>query len=127
MSLRVSNIRLAISEPEDALRPRLAYLLGLDSSAPLHYRILRKALDARDSRALQFVYTAEVVVPDDETLLAKLAARKGHPRERVERYHEEPFAAGQETDAEGHRGVGPIAARGQCTGIDRRRPALPRR
>ena len=60
MSLRVTNIRLPLGEPEDGLRPRLARALGLADSAPVDYRILRKALDARDAGALQFVYTAEV-------------------------------------------------------------------
>src|SRR5262245_25937786 len=92
MPLRVSTVRLSIDEPEAALPARLARALGLPADAALSYRILRKALDARDSHALQFVYTAEVTGQDDEALLAKFAARKGHPRERVERYHEEPFA-----------------------------------
>src|SRR6478672_6640847 len=91
MTLRVSNVRLSIDEPEAALPGRLARLLGLPAGAPLRHRILRKALDARDSRALQFVYTAEVAVDDDEALLAKLAGRTSHPRARVERYEEEPF------------------------------------
>jgi uncharacterized FAD-dependent dehydrogenase len=91
MTLRVSNVRLSIDEPEAALAGRLARLLGLPAGAPLRHRILRKALDARDSRALQFVYTAEVAVADDEALLAKFAGRSSHPRVQVERYEEEPF------------------------------------
>src|SRR4051812_27259581 len=91
MALRISNIRLSIDEPEAALRPRLARALGLAGDAPLQYRLLRKALDARDARALQFVYTAEVIVPDDEALLARLARRSSHSQVRIDRYHEEPF------------------------------------
>src|SRR5258708_5131518 len=55
------------------------------------WRILRKALAARDKDALQFVSTAEVVVPADEDRVAARANRTAHPAARVERYHEEPF------------------------------------
>src|SRR3954469_17975980 len=90
MSLRISNVCLSIDEPEEALRPRLTYLLGLDASATLHYRILRKALDARDPHALQFVYTAEVR-PADEPELNRFLARKMPRQVRIERFEEEPF------------------------------------
>jgi uncharacterized protein len=92
MSLRISNIRLGIDEPEAGLPERLARLLGLRADALLHHRILRKALDARDPHALQFVYTAEVTVPDDEALLARLSSKRGHSRVQIDRYHEEAFS-----------------------------------
>jgi uncharacterized FAD-dependent dehydrogenase len=91
MALRVSNLRLGIDEPEAALPARLAAVLGLGPAEPLCWRILRKALDARDKDALQFVYTAEVHVADEARLVA-LAARLAHPRARVDPYHEEPFS-----------------------------------
>jgi uncharacterized FAD-dependent dehydrogenase len=91
MSLRISNLCLSIDEPEAALAGHLRRVLGLGRDEPLHYRILRKALDARDSRALQFVYTAEVTAGEDEALLARPARRTSHPRVRIDRYHEEPF------------------------------------
>jgi uncharacterized FAD-dependent dehydrogenase len=90
MSLRVSNISLSIEEPEAALPRKLARALGLPINTALNYRILRKALDARDHRALQFVYTAEVIVEDDEAALARIA-RRSSGKVRVERYVEEPF------------------------------------
>lgn len=76
MSLRISNFRLGVDEPEAVLPDRLARLLGLAPGSPLHYRLLRKALDARDRHALEFVYTALVTVPDDEALLARLARKR---------------------------------------------------
>ena len=86
MSLRISNIRLRIDEPEAALRPRLARLLGLSEQDAPPYRILRKALDARDYHALSFVYTAEVQVPDEENALARLGKAFGSRHERIDRY-----------------------------------------
>lgn len=85
MSLRISNLRLRIDEPEAALRPKLARLLGSD--AP--YRILRKALDARDASALSFVYTVQATVADDAAATARL---KRNRHLRVDRFEEEPFA-----------------------------------
>src|SRR5262249_3488722 len=92
MPLRVSNVRLSIDEPEAALPGRLVRLLGLAPGELRGWRILRKALDARDKNALQFVYTAEVTVPEEEARLASLAARTAHPSARIDLYHEPPFA-----------------------------------
>jgi uncharacterized FAD-dependent dehydrogenase len=91
MALRISNIRLGIDEPESNLPEHLARLLGLRPAALAHHRILRKALDARDPHALQFVYTAEVTTGDDDALLARLAGKQGRSRVQIDRYHEEPF------------------------------------
>src|SRR5437016_12324896 len=92
MSLRVTNIRLRVEESEAALPARLARVLGVRPEEIARWRILRKALDARDKDALQFVYTAEVVVSHDEERVAAFANRTAHPTAQVERYHEEPFA-----------------------------------
>src|SRR5262249_55614173 len=92
MALRVSNVRLSVDQPEASLPGRVAFLLGLGPGDPLRWRILRKALDARDKADLQFVYTLEVTAPEDEVRLAELAARAAHAAARVDLYHEEPFA-----------------------------------
>ncbi len=91
MSLRISNLHLPLNTPEAELPVRLARLLGLPLAALPAWRILRKSLDARDKNALQFVYTAEVAVPDDEERLATLAARSAPAGVRVDRYAEQPF------------------------------------
>jgi uncharacterized protein len=91
MALRISNVRLGVDEPESALPERLARVLGLSPDAPLRWRILRKALDSRDKDDPQFIYTAEVHLPEGEARLAELAARASHPQARVDLYHEEPF------------------------------------
>ena len=83
MPLRISNVRLRVDEPEALLPERLARALGLPPEALLRWRILRKSLDARDKDALQFVYTAEVSVPEDEARLAARAARTRHPAARA--------------------------------------------
>ncbi len=91
MSLRISNVRLSVDEPETLLPQRLARILGLNPAALPRWRILRKALDARNKQALQFVYTAEVSLPEDEAQIAARAARTSHPSARIDIYHETPF------------------------------------
>src|SRR5260370_15737274 len=91
MSLRVSNIRLGVGEPESAQAGRLARLLGLSDAGPLRWRILRKSLDARDKNALHFVYAVEATLPEDEAGVA--AAARAPAGVRVEPFREEPFEA----------------------------------
>jgi uncharacterized FAD-dependent dehydrogenase len=91
MSLRISNIRLGVDEPESSLPVRLAQLLGLPADSIDAWRILRKSLDARDKDGLQFVYHAEVHVLEDEARVMQQARRRIHLPAKVESYHETPF------------------------------------
>ncbi len=91
MAIRVSDLRLRVDEPEAALRERLERVLGLAPGTVHQWRILRKSLDARDKDALQFVYAAEVRVPEDESRIVSRARRTTHPSARVELYEEPPF------------------------------------
>jgi uncharacterized FAD-dependent dehydrogenase len=91
MPIRIANIRLSIDEPEAALPRRLADLLGLAPDAVPRWRILRKSLDARSPNALQFVYNAEVTLPEDEARVLDRARAAVRPPVRVDHYAEEPF------------------------------------
>jgi uncharacterized FAD-dependent dehydrogenase len=91
MPIRIANIRLGIDEPEAVLPERLARLLGLSASVPLHWRILRKALDARNKAALRFVYHAEVTLAEDESRVVAHARRTARPPLAIDLYTEEPF------------------------------------
>ncbi len=66
MSVKINNIRLELDDPEEALPARAASRLGLDREAVLHWRILRKSLDARRHDDLHFMYAMEVEAPDLE-------------------------------------------------------------
>jgi uncharacterized FAD-dependent dehydrogenase len=91
MSIRVSNVRLGIDEPESELLARLTAILGVPADGLRRWRILRKSLDARDKDALRFVYAAEVTLPEEEDRVVELARRGRHADARVERYHEPAF------------------------------------
>jgi uncharacterized FAD-dependent dehydrogenase len=86
--IRVSGLRLGVDEPEAALAGHLARALGLRPDAVGPWRILRKSLDARDKGDLQYVYAAEVRLPEDE---ARVVERAGRGSTRVELYEEPPF------------------------------------
>ena len=80
MPIRLANIRLSVDEPEQALAERLAGALDVQPEAIARWRILRKSLDLRDKGRVQFVYTAEVVVPDGEKRVVARAAAGAGPR-----------------------------------------------
>jgi uncharacterized protein len=88
MPLRVSNLRLGLTESEQALPEHVARALGITPGDIRRWRILRKSLDARDKDDLAFVYAAEIVVPDESHLLTKRRPRR---EVTVEPYTEPPF------------------------------------
>src|SRR5690242_5506587 len=88
MSLRISNVRMGLDEPEAALGDRVTRILGVGPSMVDGWRILRKSLDARDKDRLQFVYTVEVRVPQDEVQLARSRSARDV---RIEQHEEPPF------------------------------------
>ena len=85
MSLRVSNLRLPVEEPEANLPAHLARSLGLTPADLGRWRVVRKALDLRDKHQLRFVYNFEVDLPGGARPRAGSAAQ-------VEEFSEPPFA-----------------------------------
>src|SRR5207302_9664548 len=88
MSIRVSNLRLAVEVPEAELPNHLARALGVSASELSRWRIVRKALDLRDKRQLRFVYNFEVDLPANEGAVVARA----HGTEQVELHNEPPFS-----------------------------------
>lgn len=88
MPIRVSNLRLSVDAPEADLPDRLAGALDVKPDAIQRWRILRKSLDVRDKRDLSFVYSAEVVVDDEQRLAARAQGRRGV---QAELFAEPPF------------------------------------
>lgn len=90
MPIRVSNIRLAVDEPELALERKVAGALRVPVGDIERWRILRKSLDARDKSDLAFVYSVEVALPQDELKIVERGARK-RGAVSAELYEEPPF------------------------------------
>jgi uncharacterized FAD-dependent dehydrogenase len=91
MLLRVSNVRLPLDEPEAALPEHLAHQLGLKAQVFQAWRILRKSLDARDKGSLQFVYSTQVSLPDDDARRLLTAKSLARSNVRIEIFQETPF------------------------------------
>ena len=66
MALRVTNLRTPVELPEDQLAEALAQSLGVSCDRIPSLRILRKSLDARNRRRLEFVYSLALAVPEPE-------------------------------------------------------------
>ena len=75
-SIRISNLRVDVTQPEAELPKRLAKKLGVAEADVARLRILRKSLDARSRNSLKFVYTILVELPEGQ-LVEKLLAK--HP------------------------------------------------
>lgn len=84
MSLRVSNLRLPVEEPEANLPAHLARTLGVAPGDLTRWRVLRKSLHVRDKRQLRFVYNFEVELPAD--------AHSAHPSAQIELFDDPPFS-----------------------------------
>lgn len=65
MSIRVSNLRTPVEQPENELPEVLCRTLGVTPDDTLRWRILRKSLDARSRNDLEFVYSVTLDLPDD--------------------------------------------------------------
>jgi len=65
MSIRLSNLRRPVEEPEHELSQSIADRLQVTPAELLHWRILRKSLDARARTRLEFVYTLAIELPPD--------------------------------------------------------------
>jgi uncharacterized FAD-dependent dehydrogenase len=87
MHLRLTNIRLPVDVPEDALPVEVARLWGTSGANFQQIRILRKSLDARTRANLQFVYTLQVDV-DDPRLAERLLLGPGAMLDREERFED---------------------------------------
>ncbi len=75
LHLRIGNVRVDVTEPESQLPRRVAQKLGVSEADIARWRILRKSLDARSRRALKFVYSILVELPDQDALQSRLADR----------------------------------------------------
>ncbi len=65
MPVRITNLRLPVEEAEAALPATIAARLNTTADDLQRWKILRRSLDARSARDLQFVYSILVEVDDE--------------------------------------------------------------
>ncbi|NQD95961.1 hypothetical protein HP532_25190, partial [Pseudomonas sp. CrR25] len=75
--LRITELKLPLDHPEDALRPALLQRLDLADEQLLDFSLFKRSYDARKkSSELQFIYTIDFQVRDEAALLAKFSDDK---------------------------------------------------
>lgn len=74
--LRITELRLPLDHPEDALRPAVVRRLGVADADLLAFTVFRRAYDARKKSAILLIYTIDCQVRDEA---AVLAAHPGDP------------------------------------------------
>lgn len=80
--IRLTEIRLPIDHPPEALPAAVRRKLGLKKSAPVEISVFRRGYDARKRSAISLVYTLDVTVPPEpgEATLQQLFANDPHVR-----------------------------------------------
>ena len=71
--IRVTELRLPLDHPEEALLPAVAARLGVEDGAVRAVRVFRRAHDARRKSAIVCSYTLDVEVEGEAAVLARLA------------------------------------------------------
>ena len=72
--LRITELKLPLGHPPEALREAIRARLGLAPEAPLDFTIARRANDARRKSAILMVYSVDVALPDEAAILARAAS-----------------------------------------------------
>jgi hypothetical protein len=72
--LRITELKLSLDHPIEALRPAIAQRLGIEDGELLDFSLFKRSYDARKkSSELQFIYTVDCSVRDEAALLARFA------------------------------------------------------
>jgi uncharacterized FAD-dependent dehydrogenase len=70
--LRLTELRLPLNHPDDALRPAIVKRLGLRDAQLRHFTVFKRSHDARKKHAMVFIYTVDCEVEDEERVLQRL-------------------------------------------------------
>ena len=67
--LRVPGIKLSIDEDEKRIKHKVTQKLRIKPNELISYRIYKKSIDARKKDAINFMYTVDVEVKDEQSIL----------------------------------------------------------
>src|SRR6187397_283964 len=70
--LRLTEIKLPLEHTADALEASILVRLGIDADELVNYAIFRRGVDARRRSAIVFIYTVDVEVADEATVLQRM-------------------------------------------------------
>jgi len=107
--LRITELKLPLSHPPEALREAILTRLGLPAGLPFDFTIARRANDARRKSAILMVYSVDVAVAGEEEILERF---RGDPHVRRTPDTEYRFVARAPADFQGPRPV--VVGAGPC-------------
>jgi uncharacterized FAD-dependent dehydrogenase len=73
--IRLTDIKLPLDHPPEALRQAVLQRLGVPDAALLGMTMFRRGVDARRRGAIQLIYTLDATVQDQAAVLDRLAGR----------------------------------------------------
>ncbi|MEO8101751.1 MAG: hypothetical protein ABI790_04450, partial [Betaproteobacteria bacterium] len=74
--LRITELRLPLEHPAAALEQAILKKLAIPASALAGFSVYRRSYDARKKHAMLFVYSVDVTVRDEASVLARLHGEK---------------------------------------------------
>jgi uncharacterized FAD-dependent dehydrogenase len=107
--LRISELKLPLGHPPEAMAPALVERLGIAPDDLVNFEIARRAHDARRKAAILMVYSVDVVLRDEAEVLARFA---GDHHVRVRPDTDYKFVAKAPEDFSGPRPV--VIGAGPC-------------
>ena len=74
--LRIQELKLPLDHAEPALRQAIVKRLSIADQALVSFTVFKRAYDARKTSAIQLIYTIDVVVKDEASVLKRLSKDK---------------------------------------------------
>jgi len=74
--LRITELRLPLEHPEDALRAAILKRLGIPARDLLNFTVARRGYDARKKTAIMLIYSVDVELANESATLARFAGEK---------------------------------------------------
>jgi hypothetical protein len=71
--LRLSELRLPLDHPAEALAPAIVKRLGISAEELISFTVFKRSYDARKSHSLSFIYIIDMAVKNEAALLRKFA------------------------------------------------------
>jgi len=72
--IRITDLKLPLGHPPDALRDAIAARLGLEQGRAFDFTIARRANDARRKSAILMVYSVDVAIEGEQAILRQFSA-----------------------------------------------------
>src|SRR5918911_3586226 len=71
--LRITELRLPLDHPDDALRPAIVARLKIADASLKSFTVFKRSYDARKKHAMLLIYTIDCALDDEAAVLARNA------------------------------------------------------